>query len=296
MQYYGEANCIAFKRSGKPCTNKAYYRGGLCGVHSTDKIALSKNPDAKTVHSQLLVDREKLVASAVAANKLLKKSGSIILSKLRMMREPDQFDGYLKVFPNFNHGGRKDGVGMSSLSPKSIGPVLHGQPGLPPAMNLENLHQGSKVFPQELDSLGNPTDLFRTRRLEMYNDKIPWRHKFQKYADLVPPGKNKNIPLFSVWVYPDYTEVHLSYFESRQIYCCLYEKYVEVDPGFKRLKCTIADGYNIQICGYDAYPITMSLEDHYLDTSKPFGHELVLYCMLIGERPWAKYLTIPNIY
>lgn len=214
------------------------------------------------------------------------------------MKNPEHHDGYLKIFPNYNHAGRKDGIGYPSLSPKSLGPVHHGQPGLPVALNLENLHQGSKAFPQEVTA-GKPNELFYKTRLGMYADPIPHRHKFEKYPELAPAGKNKNVPVFSVWVRPDGTEQYLSYFESRQIYCVIYEEFVKSLPDFITLKAKLADGYNLQICGYDAYPVDKPteqvLDKCYCDTSKPFGHELVLYCMLLGFAPWKKYITLPNI-
>lgn len=62
---------------------------------------------------------------------------------------------------------------------------------------------------------------------------------------------------------------------------------------FKKLKKYIDNGLNIQILGYDGYPVEKSLYEHYLDESKPFGHELVLYSMLTVETPsdypWNKY-------
>lgn len=39
------------------------------------------------------------------------------------------------------------------------------------------------------------------------------------------------------------------------------------------------------ICGFDGYPVAESLYHHYLDTSMPFGHELVLYTMLVEADP-----------
>lgn len=53
------------------------------------------------------------------------------------------------------------------------------------------------------------------------------------------------------------------------------------------------EGFNLNIVGYDAYQPTKTLEEHYLDDSKPFGHELVLYTLLsTTEYPWVKYTTL----
>ena len=60
-----------------------------------------------------------------------------------MMKPPEHIDGYLKVFPNFKHQNRKDGFGCASLSPKALGPVSDGSRH---AKNIENFHQGAKIF------------------------------------------------------------------------------------------------------------------------------------------------------
>jgi hypothetical protein len=58
-----------------------------------------------------------------------------------MMKNPEHIEGFLKVFPNYKHQNRQDGFGCMKLSPKYLGPVDHGQPDLPPALNIENFHQ-----------------------------------------------------------------------------------------------------------------------------------------------------------
>ena len=50
-------------------------------------------------------------------------------------------------------------------------------------------------------------------------------------------------------------------------------------------------GFNLRIVGYDGYNVTMPLEEHYKDISRPFGHELVLYSMLKDEFVWRKFKT-----
>ena len=55
----------------------------------------------------------------------------------------------------------------------------------------------------------------------------------------------------------------------------------------------IKDGVNLNIVGYDGYNINMDLWTCYNDTSRPFGHELVLYTMLIEDTinkyPWNMF-------
>lgn len=214
-----------------------------------------------------------------------------------MIKNPVCTPGFTMIFPNFKHGKRKDGLGLPSLSPKFIGPIDHGQPGLPISKNLENFHQGNKVFKSEVDETGEPTAEFFERQIEMYNDAFPWRHKFHKYKQLAAPKGNKNIPEYSVWIDEEETVNHISYVESRQFYCHFYEMAMTTNKEFVKLKTMIDEGMNLQICGYDAYETDTdknSLERCYLDSSKPFGHELVLFSMLVLNKedyPWTKHTT-----
>lgn len=207
------------------------------------------------------------------------------------MKQPEHIDGFLKVFPNFKHQNRDDGFGCKSLSPKDMGPIDHGQPSLPIALNLENFHQGNKVFPSEVDQTDEekePLESFFVTQREMYLDPIPHRHKKEAV------GKNKNIPVYSIWERKDHTLVKCSYFQSRQFYCTFYERIAPTLEDFKYLQNLLEKGYNLQICGYDGYEVTQSLEEHYKDISRPFGHELVLYTLLTAkpeDYPWRKYKT-----
>lgn len=283
--YYGESTCQAICGSGTNCRNKAYWlvkKQYLCGMHSKSqkRTELPKNPNAKADREQLLIQRRKLVKKTAKKNRKQGKIGDVILTKMYMMRDPEHVDGYLKVYPNYKHQNRQDGYGCMALSPKAMGPINHGQPGLPIAKNLENFHQGNKVFRSETHKK-NPTDDWYKIQKRMYKDPEPHRHK-----DAAKTIKgNKNIPLYSIWRRADGTEIKISYIESRQFYCTFYERIARKLPEFKYLKTKLAKGYNLQIIGYDAYPITKTIEEHYLDDSKPFGHELVLYTMLVESDP-----------
>lgn len=286
--YYGETICQAVvKSTGNRCKNGAYYNSNsqyLCGVHSKNKARtqLLKNPNKSQLKINKLLDHNQTVSKAQQANKISGITGQIILYKMKMMASVPLIDGYLNVFPNFKHHNRADGLGFPSLSPKAIGPINHGQPGLPIAKNLENFHQGNKVFPSEVDQNGLPLPIFYTTRLDMYLDDVPHRHK--------TAADGKNVPKYSVWVDNNGVEHHIDYITSRQFYCTYYERATLKNPDFLKLKEMIKDGYNLQICGYDAFVPTKTLEWHYLDPSQPFGHELVLYTMLVtDDYPWAKH-------
>ena len=113
--------------------------------------------------------------------------------------------------------------------------------------------------------------------------------KLRKEVD----GQNKNAPLYSIHKNNKGNLIRFTYVESRYFYCCAYEILAKQTDNFKCLQSMIVDGTNLIICGYDAYPITKDLYEHYIDPTKPFGHELVLYSLLTikssKDYPWRKY-------
>jgi len=311
--YYGEVGCPTILPSGKECKNKAYWlvtsEGRLsCGVHARDPETRAPLPKRSLAEKNKLASvkyaRETIEIDTAAEDNLSEgRKGHVIVTKLRMMAAPEDHSGYRKVFPNFKHGNRKDGLGMPELSPMSLGPVKHTQPDLPEALNIENLHQFNKVFPSEIDDDGNPTEEWYATRVRAYRDPIPHRHK--------PAAKSasgsKNIPEYSIWVTPDGKEAKLSYFESRQVYCTYYERLAKKTKAYATLVKLREKGVNIQIVGYDGYDLGIGSDDNhkmirskfielYNDTKKPFGHELVLAALLLIENrkdyPWRGYTTL----
>ncbi len=289
LAYYGEFMCQGNYRNGKPCRNRAYYcikstSFLRCGLHSKkdNRIDLPKDPDAKKKALKRIKDHNTEVDRVAKINKKKGIKGKVICSRLLMFKGFESKSGYLNVFPNNKHQNRKDGFGCCSLSPMRLGPVIHNQPELPDSKNIENFHQGNKCFPDEVDEDKNPKPSFYKTQKEMYLDPIPHRHK--KTAT-----KNKNIPLFSVWKKKNGKEKRCTYIESRKYYCRYYEQLAKKTDDYINLVKKIDDGYNLNIIGYDAYPIIKSLKKHYLDDSKPFGHELVLYTLLTTTNyPWKK--------
>ncbi len=301
--YYGEKQCQAFyssgSKKGQQCQNFAYFfdqKNYLCGMHS-NKISrkkLSKNPKRTEIVEKDLQEKRNIVEMVAEDNRKKELYGNVICTKLRMLKSPQHIDGYLKVFPNFKHQYRKDGFGCASLSPKSLGPIDHQMPGLPISLNLENFHQFSKVFSSEVDKNQNPTKEFHQRRVAAFHDKEPHRHKFSiKEMEKVSKNGNKNIPLYSTFPDKDGNNRKFTYLESRYFYCHFYQLLIPLEEDFNKLIDLIKNGYNLQIVGYDGYPITQDLYQHYLDISKPFGHELVLYTLLTVEDetkyPWNRF-------
>ena len=305
--YHGEQECQSIvKSTGKPCTNKAYYLDdGLvkCGVHSqkTTRTKLPTNPNKGLLERE---EREKnfnLAKEASVINAQAGKAGNVILTKLGMMKKPEEVEGYYKIFPNFKHGNRQDGFGCPGLSPMHMGPFDTQQANHPIVQNLENFHQGNKVFDIDIDpSTGNFSISGWNKRLEMYADLKPHRHKYNR----------GDKPLYSVLF--DFNNVARAFgaVDSRYFYCKYYEDFIlsndmekypmttrrsKTVEQFKQLQALISRGYNLSICGYDAYAF-----DHdekgipdilkaYKDPSKPFGHERVLYTLLTTtpeNYPW----------
>ena len=297
---YGDSICMGtVKSTGNACTNKAYWAVGeeyLCGVHAKKyektKIQLVKRSakETKKLKEESICRFSKLADAAAKKNKSLKKYGDIFCYKMQMCKKIIQKEGYMLVFPNNKHQNRADGYGCSSLSPMVMGPIsTYGN--LPDCFNLENFHQQSKCFKEEVDSEGNPSKEFYDNQKDGFVDKVPHRHK--KYA-------KGNIPTYFVWIGKDGIEKHFQYVDSRQFYCNYYDRIGSKLEDFKHILSLLKNGYNIQICGYDSNKLLSkdNIDKWYLNSTKPFGHESVLFTMLLFElypndieKPWLTHKT-----
>ena len=289
LPYYGEEVC-SFSTQKGPCQNKAYYFFGNklgCGVHikNSERITLTKR--SKKEVEEIKSDNHQAELDVITAfqqiNLARQARGDIVLCKISMMKSPSHKEGYYNIYPNYKDGGRKDGLGCPALSPKSIGPIEHGQLGVLASRNLENFHQGSKCYRHEVDVNGFPTGEFYAARDRMFTDPEPHRHKIK--------GEK---PLYSVWIDKKGGGHCLNYIQSRQFYCNFYERAVLQMPEFKYLQDILNKGVNIQICGYDAYEMKKEeIEKEYLNEKFPFGHERVLFALLSisdpNEYPWRKH-------
>lgn len=275
--FWGEVRCGELCASGNYCKSKSYFRVGdtlRCGTHSRncDRIELRKNPDAK----KLKEEKDSLRFSrALLASKSGGRRGQIVCSKLGMRKEVPHKDGYLSVFPNYKHGNRKDGYGCPALSPMSLGPIKHEQEGVPVFSNLENFWQFSKKYKNQ------SFKEFEVLRVVMSNAE-PLRHNRKGEK---PEG----------WVWDGEL---LDYLEARPYYCCFYEQLSRRTKEFTELKEYLNKGWNLNIIGYDGREVDgNSKEDFkrcYLDSTRPFGHELCLTAMLVLDKDdlpwrWGKY-------
>jgi hypothetical protein len=292
IPFRGTMECVATLKSGKACTHKAYFIDGnvigLCGTHSNKdtRRELPKNPNAEEDAKKIIDENMASCIQAGTLNNQARRPGHVICSKFQMMKSPGFVDGYRNVFPNFNHNNRKDGICLPSLSPMALGPVRHGQPGLPDALNLENFHQANKIFRSEVDANGCPTREFFTTQVSMYQDPVPHRHK----------NTTDKTPICSIWVTKDGKLNAIDYITSRQFYCVFYERLVRQQPDFGDLAKLVDQGYNLRIIGFDGHDTNgRSIEEWYLDPALPFGHEMVLYTMLTEpdskKYPWNNHKT-----
>lgn len=297
--YYGETGCEATCKNGRACSNKAYWEETspldgrpiyLCGVHARDKIdrwPLSRNPNAGEDRKHNIEEFARDADYAATENRRQNQRGTVICYKMGMRRKVVQRAGFKLVFPNAKHQNRKDGYGCSSLSPMSLGPVDHGQPGLPEASCIENFHQFGKVFADEIydDDDRDPTPKFFEAQRKGYLDPVPHRHK-----------RKGEIPEYSAWLRQDGTLIQCGYIESRQFYCTFYARLTAGNADLAHLKGLLNQGYNLQICGYDANPrlTPQNVDQWYLDSSAPFGHESVLFALLTvpeADWPWITHRT-----
>lgn len=289
MSYF----CEAVKGNNERCkfvSTWSYKDKSYCATHARGKKANKLAKDQMANLRQVYIEHlRRRYVSAAKSNLKNGRPGHVIVTKLRMRKVPEYAEGYLAVFPNFKHENRLDGFGAMYLSPMYLGPVEHGQPGLPIAKNIENFHQANKVYEWELGKKGGlPKSFFRLQR-KMYKDSIPKRHKYDR----------GDKPIYSVWRDRDSTLYQISYVESRQFYCTFYERLVNSDKRAKKkiaaLRDKLEQGINLQIFGYDGRSICpQTVMARYLDPNAPFGHELVLYCILVLEPanyPWRAHTT-----
>ena len=140
----------------------------------------------------------------------------------------------------------------------------------PPARNLENLWQFSKVYPNQVYANGEPTIEWESWRRQGWND-----HRAHRY----PMGKGAK-PLYSFW-----QGKHLNYIEARkQIYAPEYAKNVVRTEAFNFLSRLYEDGDMI-LLDYDAYDhekLGMTLVDVINCPTRKMGHAFVLIMILTG--------------
>jgi len=147
---------------------------------------------------------------------------------------------------------------------------------------MENLWQASKVEPKWVEGRKQPPEEWWKRRDRIWTDPKAHRHVIPK-NERVAAGFRPQC--FWNGKYIDWVDAR------KEVYIPLYVKYVQKTEAWKRLMQLFNEGANIQILGYDGRSEVrggdaFSLFDEFNDTSQPFGHEMVLMCMLRGQKVW----------
>lgn len=340
--YRGQAQCAL-------CPASAKFKVGVsprCGRHSRlgNRVDLPKDPMAAARKEAAQDAHDRTVEEARQANVAAGRPGRVTCTgnnNKGMAFVAQRVDGYRTVLPNHKHGNSKQGVGLARLSPKSLGPVPWDQPYTPQMLNIENMHQGSKVWLFEIDSeQADPEDFLynvlrelikpgasapdadldltaeirkalettprrlvklspieRDTRKHVLGDATPHRHKYTKAEIVAKGGASRNErPVFSMFyvrVAGTVEQLFLTYVQSRYIYCHWMEELVVKEPQWQQLVDMRAQGYNINIAGYDGYTSAATPWKQYLDASRPFGHEKVLETMLTvpdpADYPWNRF-------
>lgn len=144
----------------------------------------------------------------------------------------------------------------------------------PPAKNLENLWQYSKVYPHQVDLVtGEPT----LKWWEWHDAGFA-----NPRANRYPMGKGA-VPMYSYW-----NRAHLNYIEARKmIYIPEYSKNVVSTVAYRKLHELYKSGADIILLDYDAYDhkaLGMTLLDVVNNPQKKMGHAFVLMMMLEGVK------------
>ena len=241
------------------------------------------------------------VKTAQKENEKEGKRGSVCTARLVHRFDKTGVDKKWPLRPGYMNVNITSGCKhWRGLSPMHLGPIRFfvdsgsGQEDVvfKRATCLENAWQFLKVWPGEscialVDSACGKGEV-DGKKVEVPNEEW-FERRDAGFADPKPhrrvklgKGVNSNAPEYSY-----YLGERLSYGEARKrIYCPLYEKYVVKTDAFEELNGLLDSGYNIQLLEYDARPCE-DMKKEMEDVSKPFGHGLVLRCILEDlPRPW----------
>eukprot|EP01111_Echinosteliopsis_oligospora_P018695 TRINITY_DN8713_c0_g1_i1.p1 TRINITY_DN8713_c0_g1~~TRINITY_DN8713_c0_g1_i1.p1 ORF type:complete len:207 (-),score=48.53 TRINITY_DN8713_c0_g1_i1:86-706(-) len=161
------------------------------------------------------------------------------------------------------------------LSPFFLGPIpMWGD--IPPAANMENAWQYSKVYAHQVDDEGNPTE-----------EWWKWMRAgiAQKKAVRFPMGRGA-APLYSYW-----EGEKMSYVQARvRIYAPLYANAVIETEAYKRLE-NLFNKHAGNLClfdfdGYDHLKHKLTLREVLYNTKQKMGHGFVLAMLLQNQLEW----------
>jgi len=234
---------------------------------------------------------------AFLSNKKKQKKGTIKVRKIYSFKNIPLTLGYINVIPNYNNKYLNAIFSYISLSPGKMGPVHHNMPNLPPAVNLENFWNFSKVWNFELDLETDMNELqptFFQKRIQGYQSQKRISSKYT--LDELKAFDASSKPDCAIY-YDKYGQpIKYDYIQSRYFYCHYYQQLVSYVREFNLLKKKLQMGYNMIIHGYNSYTPSDNYYQMYTDPTKPFKHEMILYIMLNEPNPekypWNIYYKI----
>ena len=160
---------------------------------------------------------------------------------------------------------------FQELSPFFLGPYTS-EEGLT-SKNIENYWQYSKVYKDQVNESGEPSQDWFKWRLDGFNSKR---------ADRYPRGKEYRHNV----LYSYLNGVKYDYIEAREhLYIKAYASTVSKTKAFKELKALYDAGVDFvlfDVDGYDYLSKGKTLENVFFDKKKPMGHAFVLAMMLEG--------------
>lgn len=145
--------------------------------------------------------------------------------------------------------------------------------------NIENYWQGSKIYAIDVIN-GVLQRSFFERRAELFYEV---------------KGKRRALPKTSGLPISSYYGQIMSYVESRvKIYCPLYAWLVQELESYRRLNMVVGAGTNVLLLDFDSRDVGVITEEvmerEVLREDVPFGHAMVLACLLLGFEPWRTVL------
>lgn len=315
--FYGEHGCAATDASStqkcdnKTCVGAQDTTAVFCKVHGRGKPDLPQNPRAAEIKAESARAQVCRIETHKSVNVSLGLNGNLTVGKLGARQTAPVVPGALSVFPNFRgrtsvHG---DTLGLPGLSPTVLGPVI--VQGVYPsrvAATLEAFFQAAKVYPF-LDASFGDADPAETLRPKWHVNpsffasghahayaKADFKAAEALQAVRGPHNVDVKLPLFAVYLDSAGAPRRFTHIASRWFYCKAYEQLARRTAAYRDLLARVRAGVDVHLLGYDGYPPTRLLFDHYVDPTRPFGHELVLYTLLAAdlaadppEHPWDAY-------
>lgn len=215
--------------------------------------------------------RESEIQEARQINALHSRPGRLILQTQFHYRDKAAKDKRWRRLHGFRNisvcsGAKK----WKYLSPVYLGPIQVEQDLV--ASSLDNLWHYSQVFKE---------DLYQDQiRPEWFHN---WRYGFESPIGKPSSKRRHEKPEFWYWKGARLSEIEA----RREIYCKLYAEYVVKLDIYADLKVMLKQGFNIQLFGYDAYDLEDKDPKECLhDLSRPFGHEFILYGLLVDQHFW----------